>query len=302
MTTLITGGAGLIGSDVANQLTDRGEDIVVYDLDPSAASEVATAAVEGDVADRDHLADAIETHDVDRVLHLAAMIGSTTNEHPTTATEVNVVGVDNVFSAALEAGIDRVAWASTHSIYGSRENYEPETPVAETVRPPAAFTAYPDQSYYAGMKQLNEYQAQLYADRGLEVHGARPSFVFGTGRERGWKGTMIDDALDGEAHIPHPPDALINFVYVADVADLFVRLLLDDPSHSVYNTGGHALSMREIADVLEEETGGTVTCDPDGEYLSYPPRYDHERANRDLGYDLTPFADCVRDYIDRVRA
>jgi nucleoside-diphosphate-sugar epimerase len=287
---------------VAAQLADRGEDVVVYDLDPSAAADAATAAIEGDIADRAALATAIEDHDVDRVLHLAAMIGSTTNEHPTEATDVNVTGVDNVLSVALEADIDRVAWASTHSIYGSRDNYQEGEPVSEDVRPPAAFTAYPEQSYYAGMKQLNEYQARMYTDHGLDVHGVRPSFVFGTKRGRGWKGTMIDDALVGEAHIPHPPDALINFVYVADVADLFVRLLLAEPSHAVYNTGGHALSMREIADVLEAETGGIVTCDPDGEYLSYPPRYDHERAKRDLGYDLTPFAECVRDYIDRVES
>lgn len=299
MTTLITGGAGLIGSDVAAQLRERGEDVVVYDLEPPADPPADAVAVEGDVADRETLADAVERHGVDRILHLAATIGSATNERPTAATRVDVLGTDNVLAVAEAAGVDRVAWASTHSVYGSRENYG-DGAVAEDVRPPAAFTAYPEQSFYAGMKQLNEYQARMYADRDLEVHGARPSFVFGPKRKRGWKGTMIDDALAGEAHLPHPPDALINFVYVADVADLFVRLLLGDPSHAVYNTGGHALSMREIAAVLEAETGGTVTCDPDGEYLSYPPRYDHGRATRDLGYDLTPFAECVRDYVDRV--
>jgi nucleoside-diphosphate-sugar epimerase len=301
MTTLITGGAGLIGSDVAVQLADRGEDVVVYDLDPSAASSAATAAIEGDIANRSELAAAIDDYDVDRVLHLAAMIGSTTNEHPTKATEANVGGVDHVFSVAMEADLDRVAWASTHSIYGSWDNYEKDEPVSEDARPPAAFTAHPDQSYYAAMKQLNEYQARMYADHGLDTYGVRPTFVFGPKRDRGWKGTMIDDALDGEAHIPHPPDALINFVYVADVADLFVRLLLDEPSHRVYNTGGHTLSMREIADVLEAETGGTVTVDQDGDYLTQPARYDHGRATDDLGYELTSFSECVRDYIDRVQ-
>lgn len=290
----------MIGRDVTDQLVNRGEDVVVYDLEPPTTALADAVTIEGDVADREALIEAVEHHDVDRILHLAAMVGSTTNDHPTVATQVNVVGVDNVFSVAEETGADRVVWASTHSIYGSQEDYEESEPVSETVRPPAAFTAYPEQSYYAGMKQLNEYQARMYADRGLDVHGVRPSFVFGTQRNRGWKGTMIDDALAGKAHLPHPPDAFINFVYVADVADLFVRLLLDEPSHPVYNTGGHTLSMQDIADVLEAETGGTVTFDPDGGYLSQPARYDYGRAMEDLGYQLTPFTECVRDYIDRV--
>lgn len=300
MTTLITGGAGLIGSDTVEQLRERQEDVVIYDLEPPADPPDDIVVVEGDVLDREKLAAAVETHDVDRVLHLAAMIGSVTNRQPTASTQLNVLGTDAVFSVARDTAIDRVAWASTLAIYGSRQNYDDAEPVPEDARPPATYTAYPDESYYAGMKQLNEYQSRMYAGDGLDTYTVRPSFVFGPKRDRGWKGTVIEDALAGEGHIPHPPDALINFVYVADVADLFVRILLDDPQYDAYNTGGHTVSMRKIADIIEAETGGTVTCDPGGEYLSYPPRFDTTRASEDLNYGLTPLADCVRDYIDRV--
>ena len=300
MTTLITGGSGLIGSDVAERLRERGEDVVVYDIERPSSPPDGAVIVEGDVLDRDRLRAVVETHDVDRLLHLAAMIGSVTNRRPTASTGLNVVGTDSVFSIARETGVDRVAWASTLAIYGSRENYEDAEPVPEDARPPAAYTAYPDQSYYAGMKQLNEYQSRMYAEDDLGIHAVRPSFVFGPKRDRGWKGTMVEDALAGEATIPHPPNALVNLVYVTDVADLFVRLLSGEPQYHAYNTGGHVLSMEDIADVLEAETGGTVTCDPDGEYLSYPPRFDYTRASTDLEYSLTPFAECVRDYVERV--
>ncbi|MFB6097370.1 MAG: NAD-dependent epimerase/dehydratase family protein [Haloferacaceae archaeon] len=296
MTTLITGGSGLIGTEIAAQL---GDDVVAYDLEPPAESPPGVAAtVEGDVADRAALAEAVAAHDVDRIVHLAAMIGGTTNERPTAATQANVVGTDNVLSVAREAGVDRVVWASTHSVYGDPDQYD--GPVGEEVRPEASFTEFPDASYYAAIKQLNEFQSRLYAEKGLEVHAVRPSFVFGPGRERGWKGNLIDDALAGEGHIPHPPDAEINFVYVADVAALFARLLTGDPAHHVYNTGGHRLTMRQVADVVAEVTGGTVTCDPDGGRLSFPVEYDYDRARTDLGYELTPFAECVRDYVERV--
>jgi UDP-glucose 4-epimerase len=195
------------------------------------------------------------------------MIGSTTIDHPTEATEINVLGTDNAFAVALEADLDRVVWASTHSVYGDPEQYPADEPVAEDVQPAAAFTEFPDASYYAGLKQLNEYQSRMYASHGLETHAVRPSFVFGPARDRGWKGNVIEDALVGEGHIPHPPDAQINFVYVADVADLFVRLLTGDPTHQVYNTGGHPLTMQEVADTVAAETGGTskpecIACVP----------------------------------------
>lgn len=295
MTTLITGGGGLIGGEIARQLDD---DVVIFDVAADPPGEAA--AIEGDVADREALAAAVDAHDVDRLVHLAAMIGSTTNEYPTEATEVNALGTDNAFSVALEAGLDRVVWASTHSVYGDPGQYPDDEPVAEDVRPDAAFTEHPDTSYYAGLKQLNEFQSRLYAANGLETHAVRPSFVFGSGRDRGWKGNVIEDALDGSGHIPHPPDAPINFVYVADVADLFVRLLNGDPSHHAYNTGGHPLTMQEVADTVADETGGTVTCDPDGDRLAFPAEYDYDRARTDLDYELTPFADCVRDYIERI--
>ena len=297
---LVTGGAGLIGSEVADRLTDRGEHVTVYDLDPPADPPEGVTAVEGDVADRDALSAALVDADADRLVHLAAVIGRATNDAPTIGTHVNVVGTDNAFAAAEAAGLDRVVWTSTHSVYGVRANYADGEAVPEDVTPPAAFSAYPDQSYYAAMKQLNEYQSRLYADRGLDARAVRPSFVFGPARARGWKGTLIADALAGEAHIPHPPDAHINFVYVADVADLVVRLLTGEPSHHVYNTGGHTLAMADIADTVESVTGGTVTWDPAGDRHSVPPRYDYERARSDLGYELTPYPDCVRDYVDRV--
>jgi nucleoside-diphosphate-sugar epimerase len=297
MTTLITGGGGLIGTEIASQLEERA---VLFDVEQPSDPPDGATVIQGDVTDRAALAEAVAAHDVDRLVHLAAMIGSTTNEHPTKATELNAVGTDTVFSVASESGLDRVVWASTHSVYGDPNQYPEDEPVSEDAQPAAAYTEYPDASYYAALKQLNEFQSQVYAQQGLDTYAVRPTFVFGPKRDRGWKGNLIDDALAGSGHIPHPPEAQINFVYVADVADLFVRLLTGDPEHGAYNTSGHALTMQEVADTVAAETGGTVTCDPDGGQLGFPARYDYERARSDLGYELTPFAACVRDYIERV--
>lgn len=301
MTTLITGGTGLVGDAVAEHLLARGEPVVSLDVREREEPDGLTSVV-ADVADTHAVADVVETHDPDRIVHLAAIVGRPTNRRPTEGLQVNAVGTDNVFRAAAAHGVERVAYASTLGVYGPARSYDGDTVDEETV-PPAAFTVYPESSFYRALKQLNEYQGRMYAnEHGLDCVAVRPSVVFGPRRDRGWIGSVVEDALrEGEATVARPPEARLSLVYMTDVADLFVTLLdADAPAHHVYNSGGQSVTAREVAEVVAAETGATVTCDEEAPPKASPAVIDNHRAVEEFGLELTPLDEAVADYVERL--
>ena len=90
-------------------------------------------------------------------------------------------------------------------------------------------------------------------------------------------------------------------VYVNDAVRL-ISLILDakSPSYPVYNTGGHTISVRDLAILIEELTGTSATWNEGAKPWGRPPIVRHSRAAEDFGYELTPLSDSISDYISRV--
>jgi UDP-glucose 4-epimerase len=135
MRAFVTGGAGFIGSHVVDRLLARGDGVTAYDnlstgqleFLEGARRHAAFTFVRGDLQDGAALAEAIRGHDV--VFHLAAnadvRFGT---EHPRRDLEQNTVATFNVLEAMRLAGISRIAFSSTGSIYGEPEVFPtPET-------------------------------------------------------------------------------------------------------------------------------------------------------------------------------
>jgi UDP-glucose 4-epimerase len=123
--TLITGGAGFIGSNVTDALIARGDAVTIYDnfatgkrrfLEAIEGNELARV-VEGDILDEDRLAKALEG--CDRVIHLAANADVRHGlDHPRVDLEQNTIGTFTVLSAMRQAGVKRILFSSTGSVYG----------------------------------------------------------------------------------------------------------------------------------------------------------------------------------------
>ncbi len=132
---LVTGGAGFIGSNLADRLADRGVEVVVYDdLRRGREQFVAgllerpgTRLVRGDVLDREALEAALEGCDV--VFHLAANADVRHGlEHPQLDLEQNTIATSTVLEAMRARGVTRIAFSSTGSVYGEPERFPtPET-------------------------------------------------------------------------------------------------------------------------------------------------------------------------------
>ena len=304
MTTLNFGGSGFIGRRVTDRLAADGEEVICVDVDADdAIDREGVTAVEGDVTDVDAVRELVRRYDPERVLNLAYVLGAESDVDPSLAVRVNCVGMDNVFRAAVDAGVERVVYTSSMTVYGTAGTYD--TAVSEDAVAPAAYTQYP-WLFYGATKQLNEYQSRHYAaEYGLDVATVRPSIVFGPGRESGlteWASEFVSKpARGGVGHIPFDADQELNVVYREDVADLVVRTLrADSLAHHAYNTGGHAVTAGELARLVEDTVGGTVTLDA-GSESQLVPDVSSERSHTELGYELTPLEDCLRDHAARSR-
>jgi UDP-glucose 4-epimerase len=146
MRTLVTGGAGFIGSNLVDALLDRGDTVTVFD-DLSTGREAnlegalarGAVLVRGDIRDRAALADAFAAARPEVVFHLAAQIDvRKAVDDPAWDAAVNVVGTINVLEAARVAGVARIVNTSTGgAIYGDTENIP--TPETQEPRPMAAY-------------------------------------------------------------------------------------------------------------------------------------------------------------------
>lgn len=140
MKTLVTGGAGFIGSNIVRYLIDHGHTVVVLDnlssgyltnLDPFPQVEL----IQGDIRDAMNVRRA--TQGVEVVFHLAASVGNRRSiDFPITDSEINILGTINVLEAARYEGIRKIVYSSSAGIFGElktlpiREDHpvEPDSP------------------------------------------------------------------------------------------------------------------------------------------------------------------------------
>jgi UDP-glucose 4-epimerase len=144
MKTLVTGGAGFIGSNIAKRLVAEGHSVTVLDSFLSGYRENLESfpeitVVEGDVRDQNSVARAVSGAEV--VFHLAASVGNKRSiEHPIDDCQINALGTLNVLEAARQAGVRKIVYSSSAGIFGElktlpiREDHpiDPDSPYGAT--------------------------------------------------------------------------------------------------------------------------------------------------------------------------
>lgn len=303
MAIFVIGGTGFIGIRVIPLLVARGETVVCMDINPNAPSLAGlgdkVSVVRGDVTQFDDVIGVMEASKADRVINLSYNLGQDLPPHR--ATKLNIVGMDNCFEAARILGIKHTVYASSLAVNGQQSHYG-ERPVTEDDYKHAVVQ-------YGSHKAFNEFQAKDYIDKhGMVITGVRPANVTGPDKVRGSVDhvNIITRPARGEP-ISFPfADAMRCPIHVDDIAEVFVRVLMaDKPAHAIYSSGGVAISLADIADIVrgflpdaqisfDKQSGGRESS---GNWM-----IDNSRLMQEFGVQYRPYRDRVLQIINDVRA
>jgi UDP-glucose 4-epimerase len=295
---LVTGGAGYIGSVVAERLLQEGhETTVVDDLSEGHRSAVPDGArfVEADLRDRAALSRALSGGSFDAILHLAAscLVGESMQD-PGKYFENNVAAGVNLLEVALPLGADRIVFSSTAATYGD--------PGISPI--PEGSPTDPTNPYGESKLQFERVLAWYGRVRGLRWIALRYFNAAGASEERGEDHEpethliplVLRAAVDGtEVPIfgddyPTPDGTCVrDYIHILDLADAHLDALraMERGASGPFNLGnGAGYSVREVIRIAEEVTGRPIRARVVGRRPGDPPTLvaSSERARRILGW------------------
>jgi UDP-glucose 4-epimerase len=260
---LITGGSGLVGSHIADLLVkEEVAEIVVLDNFTRGRRENLAWAeangpvvvVEGDIRDRQLLADVMQGVDV--VFHQAAIRITQCAEEPRLALEVLADGTFNVLEAAVNAKVQKVVAASSASVYGMAEDF----PTTEAHHP------YNNRTFYGAAKVFNEGILRSFYDMyGLDYVALRYFNVYGPRMDIHGVYTEVLIRWMERIAAGQPPLIFGNglqtmdFVFIEDIARANILAAKADVTDEVFNVAsGVETSLNDLAFELTKVMGSDL--------------------------------------------
>ena len=259
---MLVGGAGLVGSHIADRLTREpvGE-VVVYDNFVRGKRENLAQAVthpnvrvvDASILDRDRLKR--ELKGIDGVFLLASLWLGECVADPRSAWEINTFGTWNVVEACLEAGVKRIVYSSSASVYGDALT----TPMTED-------HPFNNRTTYGATKIADEQMLRaIYDQHKLPYVGMRYMNIYGPRMDyRGTYVSVIMKVLDrifaGQRPIIFGDGSQVyDFIYIDDVAEANVLAMQADCADECFNIGrGIGTSINELVSMLLELTGSSL--------------------------------------------
>jgi len=286
---LVTGGCGYIGSHIVKLLSEKGEQVVVFDNLSQGSREALLhneELVVGDITNKEDLKQLFASHDIESVIHLAALVNAKESvEKPQEYKAVNDQGSQSVWEAAVATGVKHLLYASSAAVYGtpqSRDSIMESAPL----RPESPYGT----TKLAGeisLKELCGDRAGYMIFRFFNVGGAEEEGRLGQSRESHAIMQRLfavaageDDVITISGHDYDTPDGTVvrDFIHVEDIAFAFVLGLdyLRKGKESVtLNLGyGESHTIGEVIKEVEIVTGKKIP-------LTYGPRIEG-----DISYSL----------------
>jgi CDP-paratose 2-epimerase len=288
MKTIITGGAGFIGSNASSRYLGRGHKVVVIDslardgvrenlewLRPQGALEFHQV----DVRDWDGISRVFHEHrDADRVLHLAAQVAVTTSvRNPREDFEINALGTFNVLEAIRQAGMSApLIYSSTNKVYGEmtsvgvverdgRYDYQ-SLPTGVSEEHSLDFHS----PYGCSKGSADQYVIDYHRIYGLRSIVFRQSCIYGYrqfgAEDQGWVAWfMIANQLGHPITIYGDGKQVRDILFIDDLLNAYDAAFAvpDKAAGRAFNIGGgvgNVVSLRELLAFIEQRSGGKIAA------------------------------------------
>ncbi|WP_424244596.1 nucleoside-diphosphate-sugar epimerase [Elusimicrobium posterum] len=253
---LITGGAGFIGSATARQLLKLGQSVIIYDdFSSSSLRDVKDIKnkikiIKAGIEDEKALKKAFKG--IDFVFHFAAVASvAQSAADPDRTYDINIKGTYNVLTAAKNAGVKRVVFASSAAIYG-----DSKAPLKESVLPEC-------RSLYATSKFIGEELCKIFYNlHSLETVCLRYFNVFGPAQKvnseyRSVVDMFLESAKKGDTFsFEWDGRQRRDFLFITDAARAGILAAQKAKPGQSYNvSGGKAYTLLELADIIESVAG-----------------------------------------------
>ena len=312
MRVLLTGGAGFIGSHLAEQLLAAGDEVTIIDdfndfYDPEikrkniAAIAPQIAIYRIDLRDADAVKRVFHAAKFDTIVHLAARAGVRPSiAQPQLYCDTNVTGTLHLLEAARMTAVPRFIFASSSSVYGISKTvpFSEELHLTQTISPYAA-TKIAGEFLCSTYSHL--YRMRVIALRFFTVYGPRqrPDLAIHQFTRRIQSGKPIDQFGDGTTRR--------DYTYVDDIIQgVTAALRYEGPLFDVFNLGeNQTIELRELIAAIEDELGRKAQINRLPEQPGDVPVTcaDISKAKRLLGYQpVTPFRVGLPKFIEWFRA
>lgn len=301
---LFIGGAGFIGSNIIRWLDKEKFRVVV--IEPKGAylgrlDGMDVDLLEGSLCNIELVKEVIEQQDIQIVVHLVSTLipGSTYEDYKKEYKDVIFPSIE-LMELCAQKGIRFVYFSSGGTVYGNRNDVLPFT---ET-------DAMNPISYYGWSKQMMENSIQfMHRTVGLDYLVVRPSNPYGHGQNLYGKQGLVAVAMgrllrNEEIEVWGDGSAVRDYIYVDDLARIFVKLIEEDVHNTTLNIGsGRGYSVNDVLAFLKIVTGREMKI------VYQNPRpvdvssmvLDTSRLKGLISYEVTPFMDGIKKYYEEVK-
>src|SRR5215813_7094492 len=308
MKILVTGGAGFIGSHLAESALAAGHEVIILDdfndfYDPQIkhaniagfAKDVTVRHV--DLRENDSVRTLFRREKVDVIVHLAARAGVRPSiQSPRLYYDTNVVGTLHLLEAARAKGVERFIFASSSSVYGASKTvpFSEEQHLTQTLSPYGA-TKIGGEFLCSTYSHL--YQMRVVALRYFTVYGPRqrPDLAIHQFTRRIYAGQPIDQFGDGTTRR--------DYTYIDDIVQgTMAALDYDGPLYDVFNLGeSQTIQLKDLISAIENALGKRAKINRLPEQPGDMPQTysDISKARKLLGYNpTTKLSEGLPKFID----
>jgi len=288
---LVTGGEGFIGQHVRKALTNLGTRVVSVDR-RSAGADRPGQCYDCDIRDTARINEIVASHKIAGIIHLASLLRTASERDPLSATQVNIIGSLNILEAARAFKVQRVVYASSASVYGTRGAADKAR--EEDVTAP--------EDVYGNAKKYVETLGEAYRRAyGIEFIALRVPIVVGLGAmdtASPWRSQIFSLAEMSNPRtisIPFQESETISLVHAEDLAQQFATLVhANRPSFSVYNAACEIWTVRDLKKEVESLNGNLGVNCADAAVSGFARVLDAERFTTEFGYSLQSLETCLR--------